>query len=140
MLAPVKTLAHRVSLYLRRPGSLSVSDVTRSSSDERPSLSQSSLVCTSEDGQSGHYPSSEEEYSQLVSLIQVTTAQTSIYGSFIIDTSIATRQANFPIASGGLGDVYKCVLNRGASREEVAVKSPRFPSLTNAEVAKINQS
>ncbi|KAG1853469.1 kinase-like domain-containing protein [Suillus subalutaceus] len=140
MLAPVKTLAHRVSLYFRRSSSLSASDVAQSSSDERPSLSQSSLVYTSEDGQSRRYTSSEEEDSQLVSLIQIATAQTSMYGSFIIDTSIATGQANFPIASGGLGDVYKCILNRGASREEVAVKSPRFPSLTDAEVAKINRN
>ncbi|KAG1730481.1 kinase-like domain-containing protein [Suillus lakei] len=57
-----------------------------------------------------------------------------------MDSSIATRQTNFPIASGGLGDVYKCILNRGASTEEVAVKSPRFPSLTDAEIAKINHN
>lgn len=140
----MKTLAHRVSLYLHRPSSPSshnspsTSDVTHTSDDGRPSLSHTSH--TSEDGQSGRYLSSEEGDSQLVSLIQIATAQTSTCGMFIMDTSIATRQANFPIASGGLGDVYKCILNRGATPEEVAVKSPRFPSLTDAEVAKINRN
>ncbi|KAG0701055.1 kinase-like domain-containing protein [Suillus ampliporus] len=61
-----------------------------------------------------------------------------MYGSF--GMGMVTRQSNFPIASGGLGDVYKCTLNRGASPEEVAVKSPRFPSLTEAEGAKINHN
>ncbi|KAG1888633.1 kinase-like domain-containing protein [Suillus subluteus] len=47
---------------------------------------------------------------------------------------------NFPAASGGLGDVYRCTLNRGPIQEEVAVKSRlRFPSVTDAEVAKINR-
>jgi serine/threonine protein kinase len=137
MLAHVKTLVHRISLYLRRPSSLSASDVSQSSDYEQPSLSQ---VYTSEDGQSGRYPSSEEEDSHLVSLISIATAQTSMHGSFIIDTSISTKQTNFPIASGGLGDVYKCILNRGASAEEVAVKTPRFSNLTDAEVAKINRN
>lgn len=143
MLAPVKTLAHRVSLYLRRPNSPnlhsgSISDVARASDDGRPSLSQDSH--TSEDGQSGSYPSSEEEDLQLVSLIQTATAQTSTCGSFIIDKSVATKQTSFPVASGGLGDVYKCILNNGATPEEVAVKSPRFPSLTDAEITKINRN
>ncbi|KAG2114481.1 kinase-like domain-containing protein [Suillus cothurnatus] len=140
MLTVVKTLAHRVFLYLHRPSSLSASDVARASDDERLYLSQTSLVYTSEGGQSRRYPSSEEGDSQLVSLIPIATAQTSMYGSFIIDTSIATKQTNFPIASGGLGDVYKCILNQGASAEEVAVKSPRFPSLADADVAKINRN
>ncbi|KAG2351113.1 hypothetical protein BDR07DRAFT_1502576 [Suillus spraguei] len=130
MLTPVKTIARRVSAYFQRPNSPSVSDATG------PSESETS----SEDGQSGRYFSSEEEHSQLVSLIQITTAQTSTYDSFIIDNSIATRQANFPIASGGLGDVYKCVLNRDTTPELVAVKSPRFPSLTDTEIAKINHN
>ncbi|KAG2070493.1 kinase-like protein [Suillus decipiens] len=129
MLTPVKTIAHQVSIYFQRPSSPSVSDVTG------PSESETSL---SEDGQSGRYSSSED--SQLVSLIQITAAQTSTYGSFIIATNIATRQANFPIASGGLGDVYKCVLNRGTSPELVAVKSPRFPSLSDTEITKINHN
>ncbi|KAG2070502.1 kinase-like protein [Suillus decipiens] len=128
----VKTIARRVSTYFHRP---SASDVPGISDDER-----SSSLTSSDDGQSGRYSSSEEEHSQLVSLIQITTAQTSTYGSFIIDTSIATRQPIFPTASGGLGDVYKCILNRDASSEEVAVKSPRFPSLTDADVAKINHN
>jgi hypothetical protein len=155
MLTVVKTLAHRVFHYLHRPSSLSASDVARASDDERLYLSQTSLVYTSEGGQSRRYPSSEEGDSQLVSLIPIATAQTSMHGSFIIDTSIATKQTNFPIASGGLGDVYKCILNQGASAEEVchrlifsipmliysqvAVKSPRFPSLADADVAKINR-
>jgi len=156
MLAPVKTLVHRVSLYLHRSSTHSASDITHSPDDERPSLNQASPVDTSEDGESRHCPISEEGGSQLVSLIPEETAQTSTYtGSFIMDTSIATRQTNFPIASGGLGDVYKCILNRGTSAEDVchtlisfilmltytqvAVKSPRFSNLTDAEVSKINR-
>ncbi|KAG2753109.1 kinase-like protein [Suillus brevipes Sb2] len=141
MLAPVKTLAHRVSLYLRRPSSpsfVSTSDAAQASDDGRPSSSQDSH--TSEDGQSGCYPSSEEEDLQLVTLIKTATTQTSKCGSFIIDKSVATKKTNFPVASGGLGDVYKCILNSGATLEEVAVKSPRFPSLTDAEIAKINRN
>jgi hypothetical protein len=122
MLTPVKTLANRVSLYLRRPVSPSASDVAQASDDERPSLNQTFPAYTSEDEQSGCYPTSEEEDLQLVSLIQIATAQTSTCGSFIMDTSIVTRQTNFPIASGGLGDVYKCILNRGASPEEVCYR------------------
>jgi serine/threonine protein kinase len=141
MLAPVKTLVDRVSLYLHRSSTHSASDITQSPDDERPSLNQASPVDTSEDGESRRCPISEEGGSQLVSLIPEETAQTSTYtGSFIMDTSIATRQTNFPIASGGLGDVYKCILNRGTSAEEVAVKSPRFSNLTDAEVSKINRN
>jgi hypothetical protein len=154
MLTLVKTLAHRVSLYLRRPSSLTASDITQSPDDERPSLNQASPVDTSEDGESRRCPIYEEGGSQLVSLIQIATAQTSTYGSFIIDTGISSRQTMFPIASGGLADVYKCILDMGASPEEVgdtlifpilmltyaqvAVKSPRFASLTDAEIARIN--
>ncbi|KAG2134519.1 kinase-like domain-containing protein [Suillus clintonianus] len=138
MLTPVKTLARRVSIYLRRPSSPFPSDVARTSDDERASVSQASFVYTSEDGQGGRY--SEIEDSQLFSSIEIATLQTSTYGSFIMDPSIVTRQTQFPIASGGLGDVYKCTLNRGASPEEAAVKSPRYPSLTDAEVARINHN
>ncbi|KAG2070499.1 kinase-like protein [Suillus decipiens] len=105
------TIAHRVSTYFRRPSSPSASDIT------------------------------EKENSQLVALIQNPTAQTSTCtGSFIIDTSITSRRPIFPTASGGLGDVYKCILNRDASPELVAVKCPRFQSLTDADIAKINHN
>ncbi|KAG2054030.1 kinase-like protein, partial [Suillus hirtellus] len=46
----------------------------------------------------------------------------------------------YPTASSGLGDVYKCKWNRGASSDEVAVKSPRFPSLSDLETVKINKN
>ncbi|KAG2140931.1 kinase-like domain-containing protein [Suillus bovinus] len=64
----------------------------------------------------------------------------STYGSFIVDTSTTARTPYFPTASGGLGDVYACILNRGTGLEEVAVKSPRFPSLADADVARINHN
>jgi hypothetical protein len=133
MLAPVKTLAHRVSLYLRRPSSPSsgsTSDAAQASDDGRPSSSQDSH--TSEDGQSGCYPSSEEEDLQLVTLIKTATIQTSTCGSFIIDKSVATKKTNFPVASGGLGDVYKCILNSGATLEEVCHTSIFMLMLTRA--------
>ncbi|KAG1845271.1 kinase-like domain-containing protein [Suillus tomentosus] len=57
-----------------------------------------------------------------------------------IDPSTVTRMTAYPTASGGLGDVYKCILNRGASQEEVAVKSRRFTNLSDAEVARINRN
>lgn len=64
----------------------------------------------------------------------------SVDGSFEIDRSIAIMGTYYPVASGSLGDVYRCTLNRGASQEDVAVKSPRFSSLTDTEIAKINRS
>ncbi|KAG1723091.1 kinase-like domain-containing protein [Suillus lakei] len=88
----------------------------------------------------GCHPVSETRNSQTVSLVQEIVFQTSVDSSFKVGPSIAIQGTRFPIASGGLGDVYKCILNRGASQEEVAVKSPRFPSLTDAEVAKINHN
>lgn len=114
------------------------SDVARTS-DDRPSISRTTLVYTPEDDQCGRHPGIHEKAnSQRVSLIRIATPQISMCGSCVMDPSSVTRQASFPTASGGLGDVYKCILNRGACPEEVAVKSPRFPSLTEDEVAKIN--
>ncbi|KAG2062404.1 kinase-like protein [Suillus hirtellus] len=131
MLIPLKNLARQVNLYVR-PSSSSASDPL-SSSDEP------SVVCTSEDGESRR-GSISEGASQLIHLIPAAATQTSTYGSFVVDTSITGRQTCFPTASGGLGDVYRCILKRGTSLEEVAVKYPRFPSLTDADIAKINRN
>ncbi|KAG1799072.1 kinase-like domain-containing protein [Suillus variegatus] len=115
---PLKALARQVPLH-HRPSSPSPSDVTRSSSDGRDSISEGG--------------------SQLIHLIPTATTQTSTYSLFTVDASIATGKTNFPTASGGLGDVYRCILKRGASLEEVAAKSPRYPSLTDAvAIARIN--
>jgi len=57
-----------------------------------------------------------------------------------IPSTAIIKQSDYPTASGGLGDVYKCTWNRDASSEEVAVKSPRFPDLSEHQVAKINKS
>ncbi|KAG2134522.1 kinase-like domain-containing protein [Suillus clintonianus] len=50
------------------------------------------------------------------------------------------KQTNYPTASGGLGDVYRCTWNSGASSDEVAVKSPRFPNMSDPEVGRINKN
>jgi serine/threonine protein kinase len=50
------------------------------------------------------------------------------------------RQTNYPTASGGLGDVYKCIWSCDASSDEVAVKSPRFPNLSDHESVRINKN
>ncbi|KAG2108162.1 kinase-like domain-containing protein [Suillus discolor] len=135
---PLKALARQVPLH-HRPSSPSPSDVTRSSGERQSYLSQNSFEYTSEDGESGR-DSISEGGSQLIYLIPTATTKTSTYGLFAVDTSIATGQTNFPTASGGLGDVYRCILNRGASPEEVAAKSLRYPILTDAAViAKINR-
>ncbi|KAG2140927.1 kinase-like domain-containing protein [Suillus bovinus] len=57
-----------------------------------------------------------------------------------IKPSDLQRQTSYPTATGGLGDVYKCTWNRGASSDEVAIKSPRFQSLSDPEIAKINKN
>ncbi|KAG1799056.1 kinase-like domain-containing protein [Suillus variegatus] len=57
-----------------------------------------------------------------------------------IKPSDINRHTSYPTASGGLGDVYKCTWNRSESSDEVAVKSPRFPSLSDLEKAKINKN
>ncbi|KAG2070505.1 kinase-like protein [Suillus decipiens] len=57
-----------------------------------------------------------------------------------IKPSDIIRQTNYPTASGGLGDVYKCIRNYGANSDEVAVKSPRFPNLSDPEIARINKN
>ncbi|KAG0700570.1 kinase-like domain-containing protein [Suillus ampliporus] len=67
-------------------------------------------------------------------------AQSGCHRSSETDDFIVIRKPSFPIASGGLGEVYQCTLCRGASTEAVAVKSPRFPGLSEAEVAKINHN
>ncbi|KAG2053204.1 kinase-like protein [Suillus hirtellus] len=135
----LRALARQVPLYHDRPSSPSPSDVTLSSSGEQQTyLSQTSFEYTSEDGESGR-DSISEGGSQLIHLIPTATTQTSTYGLFTVGTSIATGKTNFPTASGGLADVYRCILNRGASSEEVAAKSPRYPSLTDAvAIARIN--
>jgi len=65
--------------------------VVRASDDDEPSARQTSTVNTSEE------PSDD----------------------FDMNPNIFIRKTNFPIASGGLGDVYKCTLNRSARLEEV---------------------
>ncbi|KAG2088081.1 kinase-like domain-containing protein [Suillus discolor] len=72
--------------------------------------------------------------------VQKMFLQSPVDGSFEIDPSIVIRGTNYPVASGSLGDVYRCTLNSGASQEEVAVKSLRFSSLGEAEAAKINRN
>ncbi|KAG2033944.1 kinase-like domain-containing protein [Suillus americanus] len=57
-----------------------------------------------------------------------------------IKSSDILRQTSYPTASGGLGDVYKCIWNSGASLDEVAVKSPRFPNLSDRECVRINKN
>ncbi|KAG1884569.1 kinase-like domain-containing protein [Suillus subluteus] len=57
-----------------------------------------------------------------------------------IKSSDILRQTSYPTASGGLGDVYKCIWNSGASSDEVAVKSPRFPNLSDREFVRINKN
>ncbi|KAG1805817.1 kinase-like domain-containing protein [Suillus subaureus] len=49
------------------------------------------------------------------------------------------KTTNYPTASNGLGDVYKCIWSRGASSDEVAVKSQRFPILSDREYVRINK-
>ncbi|KAG2134894.1 kinase-like domain-containing protein [Suillus bovinus] len=71
--------------------------------------------------------------------VQEMSLKPPIDGLFEIDPSMIIRGSNYPTASGGLGEVWKCILNRGASQEEVAVKSLRFTSLTDAEVDRINR-
>ncbi|KAG1728740.1 kinase-like domain-containing protein [Suillus paluster] len=70
-------------------------------------------------------------------------ASTSDTGDSIvcIQSSNIIRQTNYPTASGGLGDVYKCTWNCDASSQEVAVKSPRFPNLSDHQATvKINKN
>ncbi|KAG1749418.1 kinase-like domain-containing protein [Suillus lakei] len=57
-----------------------------------------------------------------------------------IKPSDIIRHTSYPTASGGLGDVYRCTWNCGARSEEVAVKSPRFPNLSESEVVKIDKN
>ncbi|KAG2139330.1 kinase-like domain-containing protein [Suillus clintonianus] len=106
--------------------------------DDQPCDSRTSLVYTLQDGQCASHPIFEKADSQHGTLIRTATPQILTCGSFVMEPSNVTRQTRFPTASGGLGDIYKCTLTCGASTAEVAVKSPRFPSLTEAEVAKIN--
>ncbi|OJA21146.1 hypothetical protein AZE42_10004 [Rhizopogon vesiculosus] len=89
--------------------------------DNQPSAGRASIVPTSEgssDDQSGVRLSSETDDSRGASLVQRTTSQTS-NRSFDIDPNSVIKKHSFPDASGGLGDVYKCSLNRNASLEEV---------------------
>ncbi|KAG2053220.1 kinase-like protein [Suillus hirtellus] len=69
-----------------------------------------------------------------------TITSESTYGSFTVDAGIKTSQTIIPTASGGLADVYRCILLSDASLEEVAVKCPRYSSLTDAVVDKINHN
>ncbi|KAG1785789.1 kinase-like domain-containing protein [Suillus plorans] len=63
-----------------------------------------------------------------------------IDASFEIDPSTVIRDSRYPIASSTFGEIYRCILDRGASQkfEEVAVKCSSFPHLSDAEVARIN--
>lgn len=60
--------------------------------------------------------------------------------AFCINSSDIQRHTSYPTASGGLGDVYKCIWNCGANSDEVAVKSPRFSSLSDIESVRINKN
>ncbi|KAG2035121.1 kinase-like domain-containing protein [Suillus americanus] len=60
--------------------------------------------------------------------------------SNIIKPSDVLRQSSYPVASGGIGDVYKCIWDCGASSDEVAVKSPRFPILSDRDLVRINKN
>ncbi|KAG2134525.1 kinase-like domain-containing protein [Suillus clintonianus] len=62
------------------------------------------------------------------------------YSATCIKPSDIIRQTIYPTASGGLGDVYKCTWNSSASSDEVAVKSPRFITLSKPERVKINKN
>lgn len=57
-----------------------------------------------------------------------------------IKPSDIVRQTNYPTASCGLGDVYKCIWNCGASSDEVAVKAPRFQNMSDDEIVRINKN
>ncbi|OJA11920.1 hypothetical protein AZE42_06146 [Rhizopogon vesiculosus] len=60
--------------------------------------------------------------------------------SLCIEASTIIRQSKYAIASGGLGDVYKCTWNCDTGSDEVAVKSPRFGVLSKTEAIKINKA
>ncbi|KAG2132083.1 kinase-like domain-containing protein [Suillus clintonianus] len=72
------------------------------------------------------------------SLVRKMAFHTSDYSVFEIDASNVIMETTYPTASSGLADVYKCILNRGASQEGVAVKCLRFPNTSKAEVDKTN--
>lgn len=57
-----------------------------------------------------------------------------------IKSSDIIGQTRYPFSSGSLGDVYKCTWHLGAGSEEVAVKSLRFPSLSEHEYVEINKN
>ncbi|KAG2363119.1 kinase-like domain-containing protein [Suillus spraguei] len=69
-----------------------------------------------------------------------TTSDTEDSSVLCIKPGDILRKINYPTASGGLGDVYKCTRNCGASSDEVAVKCPRFSNLSNLEIARINKN
>ncbi|KAG1805814.1 kinase-like domain-containing protein [Suillus subaureus] len=56
-----------------------------------------------------------------------------------IEPSDIHKTTDYPTASNGLGDVYKCIWNHGASSDEVAVKSPRLPTMSDRESLRINK-
>ncbi|KAJ8588642.1 kinase-like protein [Rhizopogon salebrosus TDB-379] len=56
-------------------------------------------------------------------------------GPLCIDPTTIIRQSSYPTASGNLGDVYRCMWNS----DEVAVKSIRFPNLSDDQSAKIDK-
>ncbi|KAG1901163.1 kinase-like domain-containing protein [Suillus fuscotomentosus] len=88
----------------------------------------------------GRLLTSDTEYSHVISLPQRDSVTWNSGSAFCIKPSDIHRQSSYPTASGGFGDVYRCIWNRGESSDEVAVKSPRFPSLSDSEIAKINKN
>ncbi|KAG1811848.1 kinase-like domain-containing protein [Suillus subaureus] len=56
-----------------------------------------------------------------------------------IQPSDILKYTSYPTASGGIGDVYKCIWNRGASSDDVAVKASQFPNLSDHECVRINK-
>lgn len=71
---------------------------------------------------------------------RLSTSDAEDSNAFCINPRDIQRETSYPTASGGLGDVYKCIRNCGASLDEVAVKSPRFANLSDLEFAKINKN
>ncbi|KAG2041340.1 kinase-like domain-containing protein [Suillus americanus] len=61
-------------------------------------------------------------------------------GVLCIKSTDIIKQTSYATASGSLRDVYKCIWNCGPSSDEVAVKSPRFPNLSDHEFIRTNKN
>ncbi|OJA10593.1 hypothetical protein AZE42_11015 [Rhizopogon vesiculosus] len=104
----------------------------------QPSNSQVSI--SDRHHSNGRHPTSGTEDSLVTSSYQGQTFIKADCSSLSIEESTITRQSNYPTASGGLGDVYKCTWNCDTGSDEIAVKSPRFGDLSTAEATKINKA